>query len=89
MMRKSFSLLYALIFIILISLAITAIITIQKKSIIQTRDIYLDIASDNALKNLTELSILAIQAHDFKNGCIKQINYEFLYLKELLLFIIF
>ena len=76
MMRKGFSLLYALIFIIMVSMIVSAIISIQQKAVFQTQDVYLDIASDNALKNLTEYSIMAIQGHDFKKGCINKINYD-------------
>ena len=76
MMRKGFSLIYAIVFLIITSMIITALLSVQKKAIFQTQNVYLDIASDNALKNLTEYSIMAIQGHDFTKGCIAQINYD-------------
>lgn len=74
-MRKGFSLITAIVFLVLIATISAISIVISTQSVKQTSDIFLKTQADILLRSGTEYALLAISGHDYQNnGCLNQVN---------------
>ncbi|MDA7848096.1 type II secretion system protein [Sulfurospirillum sp.] len=74
-MRKGFSLLTALIFLILIATISALSISLSTQSVKQTTDIYLKSQSELLVRSGVEYALLAISGHNYaSDGCLESIN---------------
>ncbi|WP_281950436.1 hypothetical protein [Nitrosophilus kaiyonis] len=76
-MRKSFSLITAIIILVIISTLMVVMLSLSTQTAKQTGDIYLKEQVELLAKSATEYAILAIQGHDNKNSCINSINIKY------------
>lgn len=73
-MRSGFSLLTALLFLILIATISTLALTLSTQSAKQTTDIYLKNQAELLLRSGTEFAMLAISGHNYNINCLDQVN---------------
>lgn len=74
-MKKGFSLITAIIFIVLVATIGAVAISLSSTSSKQTSDLYLKAQAELLAYGATEYAILAIHAHDISAGnCVNQIN---------------
>jgi type II secretory pathway pseudopilin PulG len=74
-MRKGFSLLTALLFLILVATLGALALSLSTQTTKQTTDLYLKEQAELLLQSGTEYALLAISAHDFNTtNCLTQIN---------------
>jgi hypothetical protein len=73
-LRKSFSLLITLIFIIVVS--VIGVMSLEFASFTNrhTAEVSLDTRAELMTRAATEYAILAMQGHDYKKNCLKHIN---------------
>ncbi len=77
-MKKGFSLLFTLIFIIIMSMVGVMILELGASSTRHTARSFMDTKADLALRAATEYAVLAMQGHDYANyGRIKKIDLSF------------
>lgn len=77
-MRKSFSLLFTLIFIIIMSMVGVMILNLGASSTRHTARSFMDTKAELALRAATEYAILALQGHDYATyGRINKIDLNF------------
>ncbi|AOO64892.1 hypothetical protein [Sulfurospirillum halorespirans] len=79
-MRKGFSLLTAIIFMILIASLSALALSISALSVKQTSDTYLREQAELLLRSSTEYALLAISAHDIatNDNCLNTINAQYI-----------
>ncbi len=73
-MRKGFSLLTALIFLVIIATISAISISLSTQSVKQTGDIYLKNQAELLLRSGTEYAMLAISGHNYTVNCLNDIN---------------
>lgn len=73
-MRRGFSMLTALIFMILIATLGALAISLSTTTLKQTNDLYLKEQAELLALSATEYALLAISAHDFSVNCLNTIN---------------
>jgi hypothetical protein len=75
-LRKSFSLLITLVFVIFIG--IIGIMSLEFATVTNkhTSDIYIDTRAELISRAATEYAILAMQGHDYGGNCLKNINMQ-------------
>ncbi len=73
-LRKSFSLIYTLIFLVVIALVGMMIMEFSAYSTRHTTRSFLDTKAELILRSATEYAIMALQGHDYSNGRINEIN---------------
>lgn len=74
-MRKGFSLITAIIFIVLVATLGALALSLSTKTAKQTGDIYLREQAELLAQSATELALLAISSHDINaTSCINQVN---------------
>ena len=75
-MKKGFSLLTAIIFLVLVATISMLALTISTQSAKQTTDIFLKNQAELLLRSGTEFAMLAMSGHEYNttNGCLKSIN---------------
>ena len=73
-MRRGFSLLSALIFLVLIATISAISISLSTQSAKQTGDIYLKSQAELLLRSGTEFAMLAMSGHDYNTSCLNDIN---------------
>lgn len=73
-MKKGFSLLTALLFMILIATLGALAISLSTQSAKQTGDLYLREQGELLLQSGSEYALLALSAHDHNTRCLEQIN---------------
>lgn len=75
-MKKGFSLITAIIFILLVSTLAALALSLSAQSAKQTGDLYLKTQAELLARSATEYALLAISAHDIAatNNCVNQIN---------------
>lgn len=75
-MRKGFSLLTAIIFMVLVATIAALSLSLSSSSAKQTSDVYLREQAELLLQSATEYALLAISAHTINttNGCLNTIN---------------
>ena len=76
-MRKSFSLLLSIIFMIVMAVIGVMVMEFSASTSHHASESFLDTKANLALRSATEYAILAIQGHDFKNGLINEINISY------------
>jgi len=74
-MRNGFSLITAIIFIVLIATIGALALSLSTQSVKQTGDLYLQAQADLLAQSGTELALLALSAHEISttNGCINTV----------------
>jgi len=75
-MRKGFSLLTAILFLVLVATISVLALTLSTQSAKQTSDIFLKTQAEILAKSSTEYALLAISGHEVNatNGCLNNIN---------------
>ncbi len=73
-MRKGFSLITAVIFLVLIATISALSIALSTQSVKQTSDIYLKSQAELLLRSGTEYALLAMSGHDYSGSCLNDIN---------------
>ena len=78
-MRRGFSLLTAVIFLVLVATIGALALSFSTLNVKQTSDIYLREQADILLQSATEYALLAISGHQINaaNGCLNAINSQF------------
>jgi len=75
--RKGFSLLLAIIVMIIIATLMALMISITSTTVKQTSDIYVSEQTKLLAKSATELALLAISGHNNNNNCIENMNFTY------------
>ena len=73
-MRKGFSLLTALVFLVLIATISALSISLSTQAVKQTTDVYLKSQAELLVRSGTEYAMLAMSGHDYSGGCLESIN---------------
>jgi len=73
-LKKGFSLLLSIIFMVVMALIGVMIMKFSASSAKHASTSIMDIRANLALRSATEYAILALQGHDFNNGRINEIN---------------
>jgi len=73
-MRKGFSLITAIVFLVLIATISTIALVLSTQTTKQTGDLYLKTQAELLLRSGTEYALLAISGHDYSINCLNQIN---------------
>jgi len=75
--RKGFSLLLAIIVMIIIATLMALMISLTSTTAKQTSDIYASEQTKLLAKSATELALLAISGHNNNNNCIENMNFTY------------
>ena len=73
-MRRGFSLITAIVFMILVATLGTLALSLSNLSVKQTSDLYLREQAELLAQSATEYALLAISGHDFSANCLNTIN---------------
>jgi len=73
-MRKGFSLLTAIVFLVLVATISTLALLLSTQSAKQTTDIFLKTQAELLVKSGTEYALLAMSGHDYSTSCLNSIN---------------
>ncbi|MFK5881814.1 MAG: type II secretion system protein [Sulfurospirillum sp.] len=73
-MRKGFSLLTAIIFLVLIATISAISISLSTQSVKQTSDMYLKAQAQLLLRSGTEFAMLALSGHNYSTNCLEKID---------------
>ena len=73
-MRKGFSLITAIIFLVLVATMSVLALNLSIQSAKQTTDIFLKTQAELLAKSSTEYALLAMSGHDYSTNCLKSIN---------------
>jgi len=76
-LRRGFSLLVAIIFILTLGIVMALSIALSSQSLEQSAKTYLIEQSQLLAKSATEYAILSAQGHDFSLNCLNNINLNF------------
>ena len=76
-MRKSFSLLLSIIFMVVMAIIGVMIMSFSSSTSFQVRETYMDTRAELVLKSATEYAILALQGHNYNNGRINKIHIDY------------
>ena len=76
-MKKGFSLLLSIIFMVIMAIIGVMIMKFSASSSKHASTSIMDIRANLALRSATEYAILALQGHDYKNGRINEINLSY------------
>ena len=74
-MRKSFSLLVTIVFMVVMSVIGYMILQFSTSTVNHTTRSFVSTRANLMLRSATEYAILALQGHDFSGGCLNSINY--------------
>ena len=80
-MKKGFSLLLSIIFMVVMALIGVMIMKFSASSAKHASTSIMDIRANLALRSATEYAILALQGHDFTGGRINEINLSYPFFK--------
>lgn len=75
-MRKGFSLLTAIVFLVLVATISMLALTLSTQSAKQTTDIFLKNQAELLLRSGTEFAMLALSDHNYSSSCLETINIE-------------
>ena len=75
-MRKSFSMLITIVFIVVMSVIGYMIIKFSSSSTSHVSRSFMDTRAELMLKSATEYAILALQGHNFNSTCLNKINMD-------------
>lgn len=73
-MRRGFSMITAIIFMILVATIGALALSLASVTVKQTSDVYLKEQAELLSQSATEYALLAISAHDFSANCLNSIN---------------
>lgn len=73
-MRRGFSLITAIIFLILVATISALTLSFSAQSVKQTSDIFLKSQAELLVQSATEYALLAMSGHDYTNNCLESIN---------------
>lgn len=73
-MRRGFSMITAIIFMILVATMGALALSLSNLSVKQTTDVYLKEQAELLTQSATEYALLAISAHDFSANCLNTIS---------------
>ncbi len=75
-MRRGFSLITAIIFVVLLATLGALGLSLSTQGVKQTTDIYLKTQAEFLARSVTEYAIMAVTAHEINvaNGCLNQVN---------------
>lgn len=73
-MRKGFSLLTAIVFLVLVATISVLALMLSTQSAKQTTDIFLKTQAELLAKSSTEYALLAMSGHDYSTNCLENIN---------------
>ena len=73
-MRKGFSLLTAIVFLVLVATISALSISLSTQSVKQTGDVLLKSQAELLLRSGTEYAMLAMSGHDYNSSCLENIN---------------
>lgn len=73
-MRKGFSLLTAILFLVLVATLSVLALSLSSQSAKQTSDIFLKTQAEILAKSSTEYALLAMSGHDYSTNCLENIN---------------
>jgi len=73
-MRKGFSLLTAIVFLVLVASISVLALMLSAQSAKQTTDIFLKTQAELLAKSSTEYALLAMSGHSYSTGCLNNIN---------------
>lgn len=76
-MKKGFSLITAIIFVVLIATLGALAITLATSGLKQTKDLYLKEQAELLMQSASEFAIMAIQGHDFNTNCLERVNFKY------------
>jgi type II secretory pathway pseudopilin PulG len=76
-MRSGFSLLTALIFLILIATISALSISLSTKAVKQTSDLFLKNQAELLVRSGTEFAMLAMSGHDYGANCLNSLNIQY------------
>lgn len=76
-MRKGFSLITAIMFIVLVATLGALALSLSTFATKQTSDLYLRTQAELLAKSATEYALLAISGHDNSVDCVEQINSQY------------
>jgi len=75
-MRKGFSLLTAILFLVLVATISVLALNLSTQSAKQTIDIFLKTQAEILAKSSTEYALLAMSGHDYNSTCLNKIDAE-------------
>ena len=75
-MRKGFSLLTAIVFLVLVASISVLALFFSVQSSKQTTDIFLKTQAELLAKSGTEFAVLAMSGHDYSLSCLENVNIE-------------
>ena len=73
-MKKGFSLITAIIFLVLIATISAISLSLSTQSVKQTSDIYLKAQAQLLLRSGTEFAMLALSGHNYSTNCLENID---------------
>ena len=73
-MKKSFAMLFAIAFVVVLGTLGTLMMYFSSVTLKQTTDNYISLQGELYAKSATEFAIQALEARDYSNGCINQID---------------
>ena len=73
-MKKGFSLLTAILFLVLVATISVLALSLSTQSAKQTTDIFLKTQAEILAKSSTEYALLAMSGHDYSSNCLETIN---------------
>jgi len=73
-MKKGFSLIFVIMFLVILGTIGTMMMYFSASTVRETTDDYLYTQAELYAKSSTEYAILAIEGHDFSNGCINKMD---------------
>jgi len=76
-LKKGFSLLFTLIFVMIMAVVGVMILEFSTSSVKHTARSFMDTKAELALRAATEYAIMALQGHDYTHGRINKINLHF------------
>ncbi|NLY03991.1 MAG: type II secretion system protein [Campylobacter sp.] len=76
-MKKGFSLLIAVIFMVILAILGMLALNFSTQSVKQTTDIYLKEQAEILAINATQLAVLLMQEHNYSVNCLEQVNINY------------
>lgn len=76
-MRKGFSLLTAILFLVLVATISVLALSLSTQSAKQTTDIFLKTQAEILAKSSTEYALLSMSGHDYSSNCLNKIDAEY------------
>ncbi|MRJ06400.1 MAG: hypothetical protein C6I01_02625 [Epsilonproteobacteria bacterium] len=75
-MRRGFSLLLVLMFVMVMAVIGALTLEFMGTGNLHTRQSFMDVRAKLVARSAAEMSLMAIEAHDFSTSCLKQVNFS-------------